>query len=99
MVAPGSPGRFDVYLLNLDPTVGSEIRKTRPYAVVSPDDSNRHIATVLVAPLTKQGKDYPTRVKCQFQGKEGRIVLDQLRAVDKMRLVRRLRLLAITEQT
>lgn len=82
--------RFDVYLVNLDPTIGSEIQKTRPCLIVSPDEMNRHIATVIVAPMTTKGQPYPTRVSCQFQSKNGQIVLDQLRAVDKVRLVRRL---------
>jgi len=82
--------RFDVYLVNLDPTVGSEIQKTRPCLVVSPDEMNRHIATVIVAPMTTKGRPYPTCVACRFQGKEGQIVLDQLRTVDKAWLVKRL---------
>ncbi len=83
--------RFDVYWVNLDPTVGSEeIQKTRPCLVVSPDEMNRHMATVIVAPMTTKGRPYPTRVSCQFQNKEGQIVLDQLRTVDKVRLVKRL---------
>jgi mRNA interferase MazF len=82
--------RFDVYLVNLDPTIGSEIKKTRPCAIVSPDEMNRHIATVIVAPMTTKGRTYPSRVSCQFQGKEGQIVLDQLRTVDKVRLVKML---------
>jgi mRNA interferase MazF len=82
--------RFEVYLVNLDPTIGSEIQKTRPCLVVSPDEMNRHIATMIVAPITTQGQPYPTRVPCRFQGKEGQIVLDQLRTVDKVRLVKRL---------
>lgn len=82
--------RFDVYLVNLDPTIGSEIEKTRPCLVVSPDEMNRHIATVIVAPMTTKGRAYPTRVACRFLGKNGQIVLDQLRTVDKVRLVKRL---------
>ena len=82
--------RFDVFLVNLDPTVGSEVRKTRPCLVVSPDEMNRHIATAIVAPMTTKVRPYPTRVTCQFQGRKGQIVLDQLRTVDKTRLVRRL---------
>ncbi len=82
--------RFDVFLVNLDPTVGSEIRKTRPCVVISPNEMNRHIATVIVAPMTTKGKAYPTRVVCQFQGKDGQIVLDQIRAIDKARLVKKL---------
>ena len=89
MVA-GPVSRFDVYLVRLDPTVGSEIQKTRPCLVVSPDEMNRHIATVIVAPMTTQGRPYPSRVRCRFQGTDGWVVLDQLRTVDKVRLVRRL---------
>ncbi len=82
--------RFEVYLVNLDPTIGSEIKKTRPCLIVSPNEMNRHIATIIIAPMTTKGKVYPTRVKCKFEGKTGRIVLDQLRTVDKKRLVKRL---------
>ena len=82
--------RFDVWLVTLDPTVGSEIRKTRPALVVSPDEMNAHISTVIIAPMTTKGRNYPTRVPCTFQGKTGEIVLDQLRTVDKTRLVKRL---------
>jgi mRNA interferase MazF len=82
--------RFEVYLINLDPTVGSEIQKTRPCLVVSPDEMNRFIKTVIVAPMTTKGPSYPTRVACKFQGKQGQVVLDQVRTVDKSRLVRRL---------
>ena len=82
--------RFDVYLVNLDPTVGSEIRKTRPCLVISPDEMNRHIATVIVGPMTTQGRSYPTRLPCRFQGKDGQVVLDQIRTLDKTRLVRRI---------
>lgn len=82
--------RFDVYLVNLDPTVGSEIQKTRPCVVVSPDDMNRFIRTVIIAPMTTKGRPYPTRVECTFGGKEGQVVLDQIRTVDKARLVQKL---------
>ena len=82
--------RFDVYLVSLDPTVGSEIRKTRPSLVISPDEINRHIATVIVAPMTTQGRLYPTRVRCRFQGKDGQVVLDQIRTIDKSRLIKRM---------
>jgi mRNA interferase MazF len=82
--------RFEVYLVSLDPTMGSEIRKTRPCLVISPDEMNRHIATVIVAPMTTKGKDYPTRVGCSFKGKSGQVVLDQIRTVDKARLVQKL---------
>lgn len=82
--------RFEVWLVNLDPTVGSEIHKTRPCVVVSPDEMNRHIRTAIVAPMTTHGRPYPTRVQCRFRRKSGQVVLDQLRAVDRGRLVRRL---------
>jgi mRNA interferase MazF len=91
--------RFDVYLVNLDPTIGREIQKTRPCLVVSPDEMNQHIAMVIVAPMTTKGRSYPTRVPCQFQRKEGQVVLDQLRTVDKARLVRRLGRLSAKAQT
>lgn len=82
--------RFDVYLVRLDPTQGREIQKTRPCVVISPDEMNRHIETVIVAPMTTKGRTYPTRIPLRFQRKVGQIVLDQVRTVDKSRLVRRL---------
>lgn len=82
--------RFDVFLVALDPTVGHEIKKTRPCTVISPDEMNHHIDTVIVAPMTTKGRDYPTRVACTFQGVKGQVVLDQIRTVDKTRLVKRL---------
>ncbi|MBW6485610.1 MAG: type II toxin-antitoxin system PemK/MazF family toxin [Syntrophobacterales bacterium] len=82
--------RFDVYLINLDPTVGSEIQKTRPCVIISPDEMNRHIQTVIVAPMTTAGKEYPTRIACVFESRKGHIVLDQLRTIDKRRLIKRL---------
>jgi mRNA interferase MazF len=82
--------RFEVHLVNLDPTVGSEIEKTRPCLVVSPDEINHNIRTVIVAPLTTQGKPYPTRVPCRFKGKDGQVVLDQIRTVDQSRLIKKL---------
>lgn len=82
--------RFDIHLVALDPAVGHEIRKTRPCLIVSPDEMNRHIRTVIVAPMTTAGRAYPTRIACRFQGKDGQVVLDQLRTVDRERLVKRL---------
>ena len=82
--------QYDVFLISLDPTVGHEIRKTRPCVVISPDEMNRHIGTVIIAPLTSTSKDYPTRVRIRFKGKDGWIVLDQIRTVDKRRLNKRL---------
>jgi mRNA interferase MazF len=82
--------RYDVFLVALDPTIGHEIKKTRPCTVISPDEMNHHIGTVIIAPMTTKGRDYPTRVACTFQGTEGQVVLDQIRTVDKSRLVKRL---------
>jgi len=82
--------RFEVWLINLDPTQGSEINKTRPCVVLSPDEMNRYLRTVTIAALTSARRDYPSRVDCTFQGKEGQVALDYLRSVDKTRLVRRL---------
>jgi mRNA interferase MazF len=82
--------RFDIYLVNLDPTVGIEIQKTRPCVVISPDEMNRHIAIIIIAPMSTKSHPYPSRVSCKFKGKEGQIVLDQIRAVDKVRLVKKL---------
>ena len=82
--------RFDVFLVRLDPTEGREIRKTRPCLVISPDEMNQHIDTVIVAPMTTKGRPYPTRVPVRFKGKPGQVVLDQIRTVDKSRLVKRL---------
>lgn len=82
--------RFEVYLVNLDPTVGSEIQKVRPCLVISPDEMNAYIATVIIAPMTTTARDYPSRVNCQFEKKNGQIVLDQICTVDKSRLVKRL---------
>lgn len=82
--------RFEVYSINLDPTVGSEIKKKRPCLVVSPDEINHNIHTVIVAPMTTKGQAYPTRVSCRFKGKNGQVVLDQIRTVDRSRLVKKL---------
>ena len=84
------PRRGDVYLISLDPTRGSEIRKTRPCVVVSPDELNEHLGTFLVAPMTTGGHPYPFRISCSFEGKVGYVVADQLRTVDQVRMVRRL---------
>ncbi|MDH3357391.1 MAG: type II toxin-antitoxin system PemK/MazF family toxin [Desulfobacteraceae bacterium] len=77
-------------MTNLDPAVGSEIQKTRPCLIVSPNEMNKHIRTVIVAPMTTAGKEYPTRVSCTFKKKKGQIVLDQIRTIDKKRLVKKL---------
>ena len=90
--------RFDILLMKLDPVVGSEIQKTRPCLVVSPDELNAHLATLVVAPLTSQGKVYRSRVACRFEGKEGHIALDQIRTLDKTRIVKALGRLDETTQ-
>jgi mRNA interferase MazF len=82
--------RFDVYLIRLDPTQGREIRKTRPCLIISPDEMNHHIDTVIIAPMSTKSRPYPTRVPVRFKGKSGQIVLDQVRTVDKQRLVKRM---------
>ena len=82
--------QYDVYLINLDPTIGFEIQKTRPCLVISPDEMNRNIQTIIIAPMTTKSHGYPTRVKITFKRKTGWIVLDQIRTVDSKKLVRRL---------
>ena len=82
--------RFEVYLINLDPTIGSEIKKTRPCVIISPNEMNNHISTVIIAPLTSRLRNYPTRVPCRVEGKQGQIVLDQIRTVDKSRLIKKI---------
>ena len=82
--------QYEVFLINLDPTIGHEIQKTRPCLVVSPDEMNENINTVIIAPMITRSHEYPTRINVKFQGKNGWIVLDQIRTVDKRRLVKRL---------
>ena len=82
--------RFEVWLVNLDPTVGREIRKTRPCLVVSPDVANKNLSTITAAPMTSTIRMYPTRVTCVFQKRQGQIAIDQLRTLDKQRLVKKL---------
>ena len=94
MVAAEAVRRGEVFLIDLNPTRGSEIRKTRPCAIVSPDELNAHVRTFIVAPLTTGGHRYPFRIPCKFAGRSGHIVLDQIRTVDHQRLVRRLGKLA-----
>ena len=85
-----SPRRFEVWLVSLDPTRGSEIQKTRPCLVVSPDELNRNLRTVIVAPMTTVRRNYPTRVSVRFADQAGAAALDQIRTVDRSRLLRRL---------
>ncbi|UJS20707.1 MAG: type II toxin-antitoxin system PemK/MazF family toxin [Candidatus Brocadia sp.] len=82
--------QYDIYLVNFDPTIGSEIQKTRPCLVISPDEMNQNIQTIIIAPMTTKSHSYPTRVKINFQKRTGWIVLDQIRTVDRSRLVKRL---------
>jgi mRNA interferase MazF len=99
MVTEEPVSRGDIFLVALNPTRGSEIRKTRPCVVVSPDELNAHLRTFIVAPLTTGGHPYPFRVRCRFDGTDGHVVADQLRAVDRDRLVKRLGSLADTTLT
>jgi mRNA interferase MazF len=89
MVIPNMKiSQYSVYLVNLDPTIGSEIKKTRPCAVISPDEMNDNIQTVIIAPMTTKSHNYPTRVSLTFCGKKGWVVLDQIRTIDKSRLMK-----------
>lgn len=82
--------RFEVFLVKLDPTLGSEITKTRPCVIISPNSMNKYLGTVLIAPLTSTIRNYPTRLNCTFENKEGQIALDQIRAIDKIRIGKKL---------
>ncbi|MBZ0201234.1 MAG: type II toxin-antitoxin system PemK/MazF family toxin [Ignavibacteriaceae bacterium] len=91
--------RFDIYFVNLDPTIGSEIKKTRPCVIISPDEMNRNIPTIIMAPLTSRLHSYPTRIACKVEGKQGQIVLDQIRTVGKTRLIKKIATLNKATQT
>ena len=82
--------QYEIFLINLDPTIGHEIKKSRPCIVLSPNEMNQFIGTVIIAPMTTKSKSYPSRVELSFQGKKGYIVLDQIRTVDKSRLIKNL---------
>jgi len=90
MAVVAAPRRFEVWLVNLDSTQGSEINKTRPGVVILPDELNRYFPTVAIAALTSTGRSYPSRVDCHFQERDGQLALDHIRSVDKSRLVRKL---------
>jgi len=90
--------RFDVFLISLDPTSGREIKKTRPCVVISPNEMNRYVSTIIVAPMTSKGRPYPTRVRCMFQRVQGQVVLDQIRTIDKTRLIKKLGVLSVHTQ-
>lgn len=98
-VARALIGRGDVHLIRLDPTLGGEIRKTRPCLVISPDELNQHLRTVIVAPMTTGGHEYPWRVACRFQNRVGFVALDQLRTVDRERVIKRLGRLSLSTRT
>jgi mRNA interferase MazF len=89
-VVSSLPLQDEVWLVSLDPTLGSEIQKTRPCLIISPDEMNRHLRTLIVAPMTTTQRPYPTRVSLRFAGKQGQVALDQLRAIDQQRLVKKL---------
>ena len=91
--------RFDIYYVNLDPTIGREIKKTRPCVIISPNEMNYNIATVIIAPLTSRLRNYPNQVLCKVEGKQGQIVLDQIRTVDKIRFIKRIGTLNIITRT
>lgn len=80
--------QYDIVLINLDPTVGAEIKKTRPCVIISPDEMNKHLQTIIVAPMTSQSRSYPTRVEVKHDNKKGWIVIDQVRSVDRMRIIK-----------
>ncbi len=82
--------QYDVFLINLDPTIGHEIKKSRPCLIISPDEMNKNIETVIIAPMTTKSRNYPTRVCINFENKEGFIVLDQIRTIDKIRFIKKL---------
>ena len=82
--------RFEIYYVNLDLTIGREIKKTRPCVIISPDEMNRNISTIIIAPITSKLRNYPTRIACKVEGRQGQIVLDQIRTVDKKRLTKKI---------
>ena len=82
--------QYDIFLVSLDPAIGHEIKKSRPCIIISPNEVNHNISTVIIAPMTTKSKDFPMRVPVQFQSKEGWVLLDQIRTVDKRRFVRRM---------
>jgi mRNA interferase MazF len=84
------PQQFAIYLISLDPTVGAEMQKTRPCVIISPNEMNKYLNTVIIAPMTTVIRDYPTRIKLVFDSKEGEIVLDQICTVDKNRLIKKI---------
>lgn len=90
--------QYQLVIVNLDPTVGSEIKKTRPCVIISPNEMNANLNTIVIAPITSNLRDYPTRVKVQFNTRESRIVVDQIRTIDKQRIVKQIGELNPTEK-
>lgn len=88
MNGSGKFKRFDIYLVSLDPTIGKEIKKTRPCVIISPNEMNHYLKTLIIAPMTSKGIDIPTRVETKLKGKKGYVVLDQIRSIDKKRLIK-----------
>lgn len=93
----GTVSQYDIVLVNLDPTIGNEMKKTRPCVVISPNEMNKHLRTIIVAPMTSSSKPYPTRVEVKHNSKKGWIVIDQIRTIDKMRIVKRFETLTTKE--
>ncbi len=91
--------QYDIVLVNLDPTIGSEIKKTRPCVIISPDEMNRHLLTVTIAPMTSQSKPYPTRIEVKHNNKKGWVVVDQIRTIDRQRIIKSLGKLSVREIT
>ena len=89
--------QYHIFIVNLDPTIGSEIKKTRPCVIISPDEMNKYVDTVVIAPITSQSKNYPTRVKINLEGQENWVVIDQIRTIDKSRLTNKIGLLSQKE--
>ena len=89
--------QYNIVLVNLEPTIGSEIKKTRPCVVISPDEMNKYLQTIIIAPMTSQSKNYPTRIEVKHQNKKGWIVVDQIRTIDKQRIIKKLDILSEKE--
>jgi mRNA interferase MazF len=82
--------QYDVFIVNLDPTVGSEIKKTRPCVIISPDEMNKYLDTVVIAPITSQSENYPTRIRIDLEGQENWVVIDQIRTIEISRLTKKI---------
>jgi len=89
--------QYNIVLVNLEPTIGSEIKKTRPCVVISPDEMNKYLQTIIIAPMTSQSKKYPTRIEVKHQNNKGWIVVDQIRTIDKQRIIKKLDILSEKE--